>query len=102
MKKVKLNLPQEFKQLFWSYKFSSINPEKHKRTVIINTINYGRWEHWRWIIKNYGKKEVKQVIEKTPASEFRKRVLKLICLLLKIKKLKYASRSDKIRAEKNL
>ncbi len=95
-------LPSIFKSLFWPYKFSSIDPEKHKKTIILHTINYGRWEHWQWIIKNYGRENVKKIIEETPASEFRPRALKLISLLLKIKKLKYATRSDKIRAEKNL
>lgn len=95
-------LPVNFKSLFWSYRFSSIDPEKHKKRIIINTINYGRWEHWHWIIKNYGKENVKKTIEETPASEFRPQALKLISLLLNIKKLKYASRSAKIKAEKNL
>lgn len=94
-------LPQNFKPLFWSHRFSLIDPVKHKKTIITNTINYGRWEHWQWIIKNYGKREVKKIIEESPASEFRPRALKLISLLLGIKKLKYASRSAKIRAEKN-
>jgi hypothetical protein len=95
-------LPLSFKPFFWSYKFSSIDPKKHKKIIILNTINYGRWEHWQWILKNYGKEEVKKIIEETPASEFRPRALKLISLLLNIKKLKYATRGDKIRAEKNL
>lgn len=98
---MKSKLPEKFKPLFWSYKFSSIDPGKHKRTIIISAINYGKWEHWQWLIKEYGKKEVRRVIIETPASEFRLRALKLISLLLKIKKLKYASRSNKIRAEKS-
>jgi ABC-type uncharacterized transport system ATPase subunit len=99
---MKTKLPLNFKSLFWSYKFSSIDPERHKKSIIINAINYGRWEHWQWLIKNYGREKVKKIIKEIPASEFRPRALKLISLLLNIKKLKYASRSDKIRAEGNL
>lgn len=99
---MRANLPKNFKSLFWSYKFTSIDPEKNKRRVIINTINYGRWEHWQWLIKNYGKKEVKKIIERVPMSEFRPRALKLISLLLKIKKLRYASRSAYIKAKRNI
>ena len=95
-------LPPSFKSLFWSYKFSSIDPILHKRAIIVNTINYGNWKHWQWIIKKYGSKEVKKIIEETPQTEFRPQSLKLISLLLGIKKLKYASRSDYIRAKKNL
>lgn len=97
-----LQLPKTFEPLFWSYRFSSINAERDKKRIIINTINYGKWEHWQWLIKNYGKKELKRIIENTPKTEFRPQALKLICLLLNIKKLKYASRSDYIKAEKNL
>ena len=95
-------LPPFFKSIFWSYNFSLIDPIKNKRRIIINTINYGKWEHWHWIINRYGKREVKKNIEETPQSEFRPPALKLISLLLDIKKLKYASRSDYVRAKKNI
>ncbi|MGC9031761.1 MAG: DUF6922 domain-containing protein [Minisyncoccia bacterium] len=98
----KLKLPLFLKPLFWSYKFSSIDPKRDKRRVIINIINYGKWKHWLWMIKFYGRKTVKKIVEESPASEFRAPALKLICLLLNIKKLKYASRSDYIRSQKNL
>lgn len=91
-----------FKPLFWSYRFASIDPNRDKRRIIINTINYGKWKHWLWVIKYYGKKEVKKIIEETPKTEFREPALKLISLLLGIKKLKYASRSDYIKSQRNL
>lgn len=95
-------LPPIFKPLFWSYKFSSVDPDRDKRRIIINTINYGGWKHWLWIIKFYGKKEIKKIIEEIPKTEFRTRVLKLISLLLRVKKLKYASRSDYIKSKRNI
>ena len=94
-------LPKIFKEILWSYNFSLIDPEKHKKEIILNTINYGRWEHWEWIFKNYGKEEIKKIIQETPKSEFRPQALKLISLILKIPSLKYASRSAKIKAERN-
>jgi len=95
-------IPSFFKPLFWSYKFSSIDPYKNKRTIIINTINYGQWEHWTWVFKFYGKENVKKFIEEIPQTEFRVPALKLISLLLGIKKLKYASRSDYIKSQRNI
>ncbi len=97
-----LKLPLFFKSLLWSYRFPLINPKRDKKRIIINTINYGGWRHWVWIIKFYGKKEVKRIIQQIPKTEFRERALKLISLLLGIKKLKYASRSDYIKSQKNL
>jgi len=95
-------LPQNFKYLLWSYDFSKIEPDKDKERIIINTINYGNWEHWKWIVKYYGKQKIKGIIREIPTSEFRKRALKLISLILGIKEMKYATRGIKIRAEKNL
>ena len=95
-------LPLFFKPLFWSYDFSLVNAKIHQKTVIINTINHGNWRHWLWMIKFYGKQKVKGIIEEIPATEFRKSALKLISVLLGIKNIKYASRSDYIRSQKNL
>ncbi|MCD6284264.1 hypothetical protein J7J12_03390 [bacterium] len=95
-------LPKSFKYLLWSYNFSKIDAQRDKQRIIINTINYGNWEHWKWIIKNYGKETIKRIIENTPKSEFRERALMLICLLLKIKKVKYVSRSAKIKAKRDI
>ena len=99
---MRTKLPKNFKYLLWSYNFSKIDPEEDIERIIINTINYGNWEHWQWIINYYGEQRVKEVIEDIPESEFRNRALKLISLLLKIKKMKYASRGAKIRAEKSI
>jgi len=100
MKTVKL--PSFFKYLFWSYNFSLVDPVKSKKTVIVNTINYGKWKHWLWLVDFYGKDNLKKMIRDIPATEFRPPALKLISLLLGIKKLKYASRSDYIKRQKNI
>ena len=99
---MKSKLPQNFKSLFWSYDFTAIDPQKNMERIIVNTINYGKWEHWQWIFRYYGAEKLRRAIKNIPASEFRKRPLKLISLLLKIKKMKYASRSIKIKAKKNI
>jgi hypothetical protein len=97
-----MRLPKNFKPLFWWCKFSSLDPKKHKKSIIVQTINRGDWWHWRWIVKYYGRTRLKKIIKEIPMSEFRPPALKLICLLLKIKKLKYASRSDYIKTKRNL
>ena len=99
---MKSKIPLFFKPLFWSYKFSEIDLEEDIERIIINVVNYGNWQHWQWIFKYYGKQKVKKIIESTPESEFRKRSFRLISLLLNIKKMKYASRGIKIKAEKNI
>lgn len=94
-------LPQFFRPLLWAYDFSFIDIERDEKRIIINTINYGQWKHWQWIMKSYGKEKVRQIIKNTPISEFRLRALKLISILLEIKNLKYVSRSDKLKKTGN-
>ena len=100
--KQKLRLPEFFLPLLWAYDFSSIDAERDKKRIIINTINYGQWKHWQWIVGYYCDKEIKQFIENTPISEFRPRALKLVSILLGIKDFKYESRSDKLKKTRNL
>ena len=95
-------LPYFFKPIFWSYKFSSLDTEKNKKRIIIDTINYGDWKQWLWIMNFYGKARIKNIIREIPETEFREQALKLISLLLGIKKMKYASRSAYIKSQKNI
>jgi len=97
-------LPKKFKHLFWGYKFSSLDSKEDKYLIVVNTLNYGDLDHWRWLVKTYGKRNLRKMIrEEIPASEFRSpSTLKLVCLLFNLKSLKYASRSDKIKAKKGL
>lgn len=64
-------LPNFFKPLFWSYKFSAVDPEEQKKLIILNSINYGDLSHWKWITRNYGKKTIKQVLSDAPATALR-------------------------------
>lgn len=79
----------------WSYDFNSLDLEKNKKTIIINTINYGDLKHWRWIVNYYGENEVKKVLENIPAWELRSRVRKLVSLIFSLPDLNYAPRGIK-------
>jgi len=97
----KSKLPEFLRPYFWSYKFSSLDPLKHKKLIVLQLLNYGRLKEWRWLKNTYGEKEIKKIIKETPASEFNSRTLKLILLLFKAKKPKYASRSVRFKSKKN-
>ncbi len=87
---------------WWIQNPDTMDFEEQKKEIILQVVNYGGWRHWQWLIGHYGRDVVKKDIQEIPESAFMPRVLKLIKLLLKINKLKYASRSDYIRAKKNL
>jgi len=98
----KTKMPHFFKSILWSYDISRIDPQRDIRTIVVQTINYGDWEHWRWLLKKYGKPRLRKLVENIPASEFRPEALALATAILDIKKMKYASRSAYIRAQKSL
>ena len=87
-----MKLPEFFKPLLWSYNFPQIDAEENKKTIIINTINYGDLAHWRWIIKNYGKKTVTEVLSNVPVSELRPGAKKLASVVFGIKSFNYERR----------
>lgn len=87
-----MRLPDFFKPFFWSYDFSRIDTEQHKKTIIVNTINYGDLRHWRWIAEYYGKEAVGGALGGLLASELRPGAQKLAGLFFAFPALNHASR----------
>ncbi len=81
--------------LMWSYRFDSIDAEKDKRAIIVNAINYGNLDHWKWIASAYGKDTVKEMLESIPESEIRPRVQRLASILFSIKHFSHAPRGSR-------
>jgi hypothetical protein len=64
-------IPVYFKPILWSYDFGKLDLEKNERDIILSTINYGDLIHWFWILENYGKDEVKQIIKQSRLTQLR-------------------------------
>lgn len=90
-KKNNQKLPDFFKPLFWSVDFNSLDLDKNKKTIILSVINYGDLKHWRFLSDYYGKNELKKILERLPATEFKPRAARLAEVLFKFK-LNYAPR----------
>lgn len=88
-------LPIFFKPILWSYNFSKIDSARNKKTIIVNTINYGDLKHWKWLAKYYGIKEVQNELKEISASEFRPPALKLASILFSVNTFNYAPRGVK-------
>jgi hypothetical protein len=73
-------LPEAFRPLLWYYDFSCIDPLKHKKTIIVQALNYGTLAHWRWLVQNYGREGVRDVLTHVPASEIKPHSLRLASL----------------------
>ena len=74
-------LPPSFKPLLWSYDFNSVDPLRDKKTIIVNTINYGDLTEWRWLARFYGKEEIQDMLGHMRPTEIRPRALRLASLL---------------------
>jgi len=85
-------LPATFKPLFWSYHFSALNTAEDKKTIMVQLLNYGTLAHWRWLLEQYGKAEIKQTLESIPATELKPRTRALASLIFSITTWRYAPR----------
>jgi hypothetical protein len=85
-------LPETFRPLLWSYDFSRIDPLKHKKTIIVQALNYGTLAHWRWLVQSYGREGVRDVLTHIPASEIKPRSLRLASLVFGVERFNYAPR----------
>lgn len=88
-------LPSYFRPILWSYDFSLIKPQDSKRTIIVNSINYGDLKHWRWIAQFYGKEEIRRILTEIPATEIRSRVRHLASLIFGVEQFNYAPRGSR-------
>ncbi len=85
-------LPETFRPLLWSYDFSRIDPLKHKKTIIVQALNYGTLAHWRWLVQSYGREGVRDELTHVPASEIKPRSLRLASLVFGVERFNYAPR----------
>ena len=85
-------LPDDFKPLFWSQDYLKLDLIKDKKTIIVNTINYGDISHWKWIKNFYGEEEIRKTLMGLPHTELRVRVLPLAQLIFSIPHFNYAPR----------
>jgi hypothetical protein len=88
----KTHLPEGFRPLFWSYRFEDLDPQEHKKTVIVQLINYGTLADWRWLVREYGPAEIRRVLESIPATEINPRTRPLASLLFSVSRWRHAYR----------
>ncbi len=89
------SLPKDYKFLFWSEDFETLDPQKDMKKIIVNIVNYGELEHWRWISKCYGRESVAAVLSTIPATELRDRVRPLAKIIFEVPSFNYALRNVK-------
>jgi hypothetical protein len=83
--------------LFWSYDFSRIDLERHRKMIIVQVLNYGTFNQWRWLIETYGREAVRMVLQQIPATEIKPRTRRLVTLVFDAPRFNYAPRGSQKR-----
>jgi hypothetical protein len=87
-------LPAIIKPFLWSYDFEALDPEKHKRMIVGQLLNFGTKEATDWLFSYYGKKTIADVAANIPLGSWNKKSLALWKLVLDINPIK---RSEKLQ-----
>lgn len=87
-----MDIPPNIKPLFWYLRRDAIDVEKDKHDIIVNVVNEGTMDQWRWLIDAYGKDEIRHVLEQRLATEFHTESRHLAELLFDVKQF-HAPRS---------
>ena len=72
--------PETLRPLFWSYDFSRIDLDRHRKTIIVQVLNYGTFSQWRWLIETYGRDTVRTILGQIPATEIKPRAVQFSVL----------------------
>lgn len=83
-------LPSLFRPLLWSLSWKDIDIEEDKEDIIVNTVNYGNLKHWKWLLKTYGEKTIKQVLQNRLESEFHPESRNLAKVLFSVTRFRHA------------
>lgn len=62
--------PLHFRPLLWSLKWSDIDIDEDKEDIIVNTVNDGSLEQWRWLIETYSKDAIRRILQERLTTEF--------------------------------
>ncbi|HEY4360367.1 MAG TPA: hypothetical protein VGN17_05345 [Bryobacteraceae bacterium] len=85
-------LPDNFRPLFWSYRFEALEARHDEKAIIVQLINYGGLQQWQWLVRQYGTAEIKEVLQSIPATEIKPRARELASLLFSIPTWRHAHR----------
>ncbi|MDP3917975.1 MAG: hypothetical protein Q8Q30_02265 [Candidatus Woesebacteria bacterium] len=63
-------LPKNLQGILWSMDINDIDPIEDKDYIIHQILAYGAWDHLVWLIKQYGKQEVKSEFVNHPSKDY--------------------------------
>ncbi len=98
----KITLPLSLKPLLWSLRWDALNAEKDKEDIIVNVINDGALDQWRWLKRTYGTAAIRRVLSRRLKTEFHPESRNLAAAVFGITSFSHARRSPRSARAKNL
>ncbi len=87
-------LPPSFRPILWGLDWNKLDAQRDKEDIIINTINEGTINQWRWIREQYGDRIIRSTMKHRLVSEFHPESLRLAGIIFGINPTYYARRSS--------
>lgn len=88
--RMKTHPPQIFRPLLWWARWEDIDVKEDIEDIVVSAINEGTLDHWRWIIKAYGKDAIREVLEKRLTTEFHPESRNLAKLIFSLSNFRHA------------
>ena len=66
-------LPEFLKPIFWSWNFSELKKEEHKKTILRQIMEFGSLRDISWMFVNYKKKDLKEFLSTCRNGDLSKR-----------------------------
>lgn len=63
-------IPKSFRPLLWYLRWDDLDVQEDKNDIILNVVNDGTIDQWRWLVKMYGKEQIRNVLEQRLRTEF--------------------------------
>lgn len=89
----KVRLPLSFRPLLWGLDWNMLDAEHDREDIVVNTLNEGTVDQWRWIRAAYGDVIIRSILKRRMASEFHPESIQLARIVFGIKDLRNARRS---------
>ena len=78
-------IPKYIRPFLWSYDIKKIDIEKHKKRIITNILNLGSKKATDWILNQYSKQDIKNVLMNPLPGEWNKKSLNFWSIIFGVK-----------------
>ena len=84
------NLPDNLRPLLWGLSWDKLDIDEDKEDIIVNVVNDGTLEQWRWLIETYSKETIRSVLKRRLITEFHPESRHLASVVFDVRDFRHA------------